>query len=82
MNLKSHLGQITQYPGVCLIHVGCADSGNRAGVDQKSLPALDVGLPEDIRDMAVTATYQVAISEHQELAVTANILLLCMRHNE
>ena len=62
VNLKCHIGQIAQYPGVCLVHIGCADAGNRTGVDQQSLSALDIGLPDDLRDMAVTAANQVVIS--------------------
>lgn len=62
VNLKCHIGQIAQYPGVSLIHIGCTDAGNRTGVDQQSLSALDVGLPDDLRDMAVTAANQIVIS--------------------
>lgn len=61
VNLKSHIGQITQYPGKCLIHVGSAYAGNRARLDQQSLSALDVGLPDDLGNMAVTAANQGVI---------------------
>ncbi len=62
VNIECHIGQIAQYPGECPVHIGCADAGNRTGVDQQSLSALDIGLPDDLRDMAVTAPNQIVIS--------------------
>lgn len=61
MNLECHIGQVAQYPGKCLTNIGRPYAGNRTRVDQPSLPALDIGLPDDLRNMAVTAANQVVI---------------------
>lgn len=58
VNFKIHAGQVTQYPGINFSRIGCSDAGNRTRVDQPSLAALDVGLPDDLCGMAVTAANQ------------------------
>lgn len=65
VNLKTHAGQVTQYPGINFSHIGCSDAGYRTRVD-RLCPIMTVRNDAGFHGVVVTWRYPV-------LAVTVNI---------
>ncbi len=61
-NLKSHMLEIAQYPCARGIDTGRINAGDRARIDQQSMPPLDIGLLDNFGDVAVAAADEIVIS--------------------
>ena len=61
-NFKSHLRKVTEYPGGNSVHTGSINAGDRAGIDQPTVLAIDSNLPADMRSVAVSVADQIIVS--------------------